>query len=381
MKILLWAPYGAGTHYWGPGTSAFRLYKLNDASQHQITLVHGSEKQGQFPDIYEKQVKLPTLEGKGILGHIKFIIAAYFWIKKNGKDYDIFHGISAYDYTFRPALFFLRFNKPTIIKVTGLYGGFGNPSILSRFLGLYKARKLKANLITSYIATSSDIKSNLLAEGILENKIVKISNGVDINKFYPVSDKNKIELRKFLNLNQKFTIIFVGGLTANKRISEIVEATKFLLDQGYNLQLVIVGPDRSNGVIINSIKEFIRSNDIGEHIIIVGKTERPELYLQASDIFVLPSKREGMANALLEAMACGLPCIVTEISGSRELIENDFNGLYTDGSSYDIASKILLVKNSDKKVMFMNNSLFLINKKYTSNAILKQYIDTFKSFR
>src|SRR5690606_39727582 len=130
MKILLWAPYGAGEHYWGPGTSAYRLYQKKIPGECEVTLVHASDKQGSFPDTFVQQIKLPSLENAGLIGKIRYFAAADRWIKQNGSKFDVFHGLSAFEYTFRPALRFEELGKPAFIKLTSLHGGFVKSSFL-----------------------------------------------------------------------------------------------------------------------------------------------------------------------------------------------------------------------------------------------------------
>ena len=111
MKILLWAPFGAGTHYWGPGTSAYRLFKNNQDSNTKVTLVHASEFQSDFPSTYFEQIKIGNIDKKSLLAYLNYLIASYKWIRKNHQDYDVFYGITAYFYTFLPAVFFKKLNK------------------------------------------------------------------------------------------------------------------------------------------------------------------------------------------------------------------------------------------------------------------------------
>jgi malate/lactate dehydrogenase len=82
IRILLWAPLGAGTHYWGPGTSAFRLYKSNTNKNVKVTLVSASYKQDKFPDVYDEQISLPSLDNNNLISKIKYMIAAKKWKKK-----------------------------------------------------------------------------------------------------------------------------------------------------------------------------------------------------------------------------------------------------------------------------------------------------------
>lgn len=380
IKILLWAPFGAGTHYWGPGTSAYRLYSTNKNPHIQVTLIHASEKQGMFPDVFYEQIKLPTLENTGMIGKIRYWLAAKKWIFENYHKYDVVHGITAFEHTFRPMMEFVKYGLPVFIKITGTHGGFGSNSILSRVLGLSMKRIKQANNITGYIAISSMIKQNLLRYGIQETKIFEIPNGVDTNRFKPVSVQEKKRLRNLHGIAEKFTFVYIGGLTHNKRIIEVVKAIG-ILKKNYpdEFQFLIVGPDRSSGAVEKEIESLTQSLSLEGTIIRIQQTVTPEKYLQISDAFILVSRYEGMSNALLEAMACGLPAVVTNISGSQDLIENSFNGIYTTGTINDIGNKLeYSILNPNQLAIFGSRSRRKIINNFTNKCILNEYISLFK---
>jgi glycosyltransferase involved in cell wall biosynthesis len=380
MKILLWAPFGAGTHYWGPGTSAFRLYKSLNDKNIKVTLIHASDEQEFFKDVFIEQIKLPTLKKNGLIDKIRYFRSAMKWIKENHQNYDVVHGITAFEYTFRPLLQFSKYGVPVFIKITGEHGGFGENSILSKFLGIAKRRKENANKITGYISISSSIEANLLKNGIKEEIIHSIPNGVDINRFKPINRENKIALRSNLFVNNIFTFIYLGGLTHNKRIIEIVTAVGILKSKGYNnFQLLIVGPDRSGGVVENEINSIIQENKLNEQIIRFDKVEQPELFFQVADVFMLVSKKEGLSNSLLEAMATALGTIVTNISGSTDLVKNNVNGFYTNGIPVDIADKMLKCMNEVNTIgNFGKRNREKIVNEYSNETLLKKHIQLFK---
>lgn len=381
MKVILWAPFGAGTHYWGPGTSAYRLYKILKDDNVKITLVHGSNSQELFPEVYDEQVKISSLDNKGKIASVIFLLKSFLWIRKNYHKYDAFHGITAFYFTFLPALYFNKFRGNTFIKITGGNGGFGNNSLVSKLLGFSKFRLSKANSISGYISISSYISANLIDSGIDKNKIFNIPNGVDTNRFKPVSINTKIQIRKRKNIPNRFTFTYIGGLTHNKRVINVIRSMKLLKDRGIeNFQFLIVGPDRSNGVVQEEVKKLIYSLNLQDNVFHVEHTKEPEKYFQMSDVFILVSEMEGMSNSLLEAMACGLPTIVTKVSGSEDLVKEEVNGVFTNGSPIDIARCMEGYILGDFDIeKFSHNSRTEIINCYSSKFIMSQHIRLFSN--
>lgn len=382
MKILIWAPFGAGNHYWGPGTSAYRLYKKNDSSTIEVTLIHAADEQELFPDVFKEQIKLPSFRNGSYLDMMRYFWAARKWIQKNYYKYDVVHGITAFEYTFRPMLQFASYGIPVFVKLTGESGGFGDNSRISKILGVAKRRKQNANKISGYISISSHVTSNLLNNGVSSNKIFEITNGVDTNRFLPLTIEEKNNLRLALGVRKMLTFIYVGGLTYNKRVIEIVEAIAKIKSEGFvDFQFLIVGPDRSNGLVEKELEVLIKEKELEDTVIRICHTETPEKYLQVADVFLLVSATEGMSNALLEAMSCGLGAIVTPISGSVDLIENNKNGVFCDGTVEDITCKIkLFIENKDLIPLFGNRSREKILMSFSDIVIFKSHLELFNKY-
>lgn len=381
MRILLWAPFGAGTHYWGPGTSAYRLYKANKDKEIKVTLIHATDRQSDFPDVYNDQIALPSLENSNIIGKIKYLIAAKRWIRKNHHKYDVVHGITAYFQMFIPALLFIKYNVPVYLKLTGEHGGFGENSKVSKLTGFKKLREMSANKISGYISISSTITQNLIESGIQSERIYYIPNGVDTNRFVPASLEQKNELRRKLGIKNKFTYCYIGGLTENKRVIETVKATYKLIKDGFEIQFLIVGPDRSQGVIENEINHYIKEHQLQDVCIRIDHTDKPEQYFKASDLFILNSKSEGLSNSLLEAMASGLPCIAYPASGTIDLIDDGVNGYLTDGQNDQIYEKIKnLCKNQSLYTLFAHNARETIEKNFSVDYVMNEHVLLFKKF-
>lgn len=124
-----------------------------------------------------------------------------------------------------------------------------------------------------------------------------------------------------------FTFLFVGRLVGDKGINELVSAFNKLNQQNPQTRLVLVGWFEDDLDPLSEVtQQAIRNNP---HIEYVGEKQNDELlaYYAAADCFVMPSYREGFPNTVLEAGAMGLPCVVTDINGSREIIVEGENGV------------------------------------------------------
>lgn len=149
--------------------------------------------------------------------------------------------------------------------------------------------------------------------------------GVDMEMFSrrPEVMARAAELRK----EGVFTFLFVGRLVGDKGINELVEAFARLYEEwGERVRLVLVGPYEPQ---LDPLRpEAERLIDALPSIEVVGAKSGDELraWYAAADVFVFPSYREGFPNVVLEAGAMGLPSIVTDINGSREIIEEGKNG-------------------------------------------------------
>lgn len=379
IKILLWAPLGAGTHYWGPGTNIYRLYKCLKDNNVEITLVHGSSKQEIYPDVFVNQIALPYYDTSSYLDKIKYFYVGRKWLLENYKNYDVFHGISAYQTTFYFAKLFFDLGKPAFVKMTGEQGGFGDSSFISRLLGIAKWRMSNINNITGYISISETITKNLKARGVEENKIFAIPNGVDVERFCLVNLERKNKLRDKYKLANKITISYVGGLTLNKRVIELVQAVKKLNDNDFDVQLLLVGPDRSGSDNIkDQIYAFIKDNKLERSVFHFEHTILPEEFYQITDIYVLNSISEGMPNSLLEAMSCGVCSIVTPISGSKDLVKDGVNGLYVNGTVEDLVDKISkVIEDESLRSKFGVSSLQIIKKFFSAESVLDMHVELF----
>lgn len=139
--------------------------------------------------------------------------------------------------------------------------------------------------------------------------------------------EEKCALRTELNIPSNAIIgVYVGRVTKEKGLSYLVDALK-QMDAGWppELCLLIVG----NGEYLQEMQAECATLQHAERVIFVGQQEQVQKYLQASDFFISPSLHENLSISVLEACAAKLPCLVTDVGGNSEIIENGKNGLMT----------------------------------------------------
>lgn len=153
--------------------------------------------------------------------------------------------------------------------------------------------------------------------------------GIDLD-FWKMTDdlKKHVEnLKESYDLANCFSFVFVGRIVGDKGINELVEAFSRLIKDHENVRLMLVGDYEAE---LDPLSENTQTIiDATPQILAVGPQygENLKAHYAASDCFVFPSYREGFPNTPIEAGAMGLPSIVTDINGSREIIENEKNGL------------------------------------------------------
>jgi glycosyltransferase involved in cell wall biosynthesis len=140
-------------------------------------------------------------------------------------------------------------------------------------------------------------------------------SGVDVRKFKPTDEPTNVPI-----------VMLPARLLWDKGVGEFVEAARILQERGLAARFVLVGmPDKDNPT---SISEETHRAWLEEGIVeLWGFQERIEEVLPQATVVCLPSYREGLPKSLLEAMACGLPCIATDTSGCREAVSHEDNGL------------------------------------------------------
>ncbi|MEZ9758788.1 glycosyltransferase family 4 protein [Vibrio breoganii] len=170
------------------------------------------------------------------------------------------------------------------------------------------------------------------------DKIEIIPNSVDTDLYRPLCSEVK-------DINEPLRVVMVGRLWEQKNPMCLIKAIKFIRDDGYNVTLDYVG----DGELTNNIQKYVVANELYDCVRLLGWNKEVYKILPSYDIFVLPSLWEGMPLAILEAQACGLPTVVSNIPGNKDLVIDGVNGYLFESDNYlDLKEKILLFTDKEK---------------------------------
>jgi len=321
MKVLMF------TYYFPPEYSGSAIQALNlaKALKHKGIYIEfltvNNKTSGYNLSSDFRVLNIKTVNGG--LHNIQLFVGMLKLLCKYKKCFDIVHSHGAYFCNSFIGPLCRLFGKKSIVKVSlsnnDLYGlGEGRRG---RF------HKWFLSMVDRYVSISSEITEELKYKGFPLERIREIPNGVDIYRFYPSTPEEKTFLRKKMGLPAEGPmILYVGGISERKNIKWFVQQWD-LLSKEYPGFVLILGPvsreDRSR-VLYEMVKAYEKK--LNGRLFVRSFTQEIEQYYRMSDIFVLPSKNEGMPNVLLEAMASGLPCVANNVSGAKDLI-NGHNGL------------------------------------------------------
>ena len=238
-----------------------------------------------------------------------------------------------------------------------------------------------------FIAVTNKAKKALLAEGVSKDKITVIPAGINTEVFKP-DQKDKMLMKKYGLKKDNINILFVGRLTPEKGILELVGAFSSLARKNTKLRLLIVGKGKLNG----AIKRLAKKNKISENIIFLDFLEYSKMsrIYNLADIVCVPSKEhntfinkifgkkkvweEQFGYVFVEAMACGKP-VVSTISGSiPEVVQNGKTGvLVKPGNIYELKEALnRLIINNNLRDKIGREGRKVCMKKYNADKIAKQ---------
>ena len=303
---------------------------------------------------------------------------------------------------------FLRKDKPHIVHthtpkagIVGMLAAFiaGVPLRMHTVAGLplMEAKGLKKSILnaverlTYRCATHVYPNARGLMDFIQEKKLAGktplkcigngSSNGIDLTYFNPerVSKEQEMSFREKWNISKDdFVFLFIGRLVGDKGVNELVAAFEQLANKTPNAKLLLVGPQEPT---LDPLKQVtIASIEKNPKIVSTAYQQDVRPFLKMAQVFVFPSYREGFPNVVLQAGAMGIPCIVSDINGCNEIIENEVNGLIVPPKSIQPLSEKMysLYKDPEKRAVFIDRTKERIATNFERTHYWKLLLEEYK---
>ncbi|MDB9821183.1 glycosyltransferase family 4 protein [Flavobacteriaceae bacterium] len=242
---------------------------------------------------------------------------------------------------------------------------------------LYAVERLTYRCATYVYPNSKGLMDFIQKKHLAEKTPLQIigkgsSNGIDTGHFNAdsISDQELIKCQKKWTIAQDdFVFLFIGRLVGDKGINELVAAFEQLSNKLPKAKLLLVGPQEP--ILDPLAKSTIKAIDQNPSIISTGYQQDVRPFLKMAQVFVFPSYREGFPNVVLQAGAMGVPCIVSDINGCNEIIENEVNGLVVPPKQIQplVEKMQALYEDAEKRTIFIERTQSLI----TANFERAQY--------
>lgn len=294
-----------------------------------------------------------------------------FWfsrklIQKN--HYDLTHSFFSVPCGFLSLVYKILYKLPYVVSLRGA----DVPGYSDRFDWMYKfiapLIKFIWNRAAAVISNSRGLR-DLALQSKPKKDIGIIYNGVDIVQFHP--DPSRRQTDEF--------IITSGAsrITHRKGLDYLIEATAKLTSEHPEIKIKIMGEGNAE----NDLKKQVLKLHLEKHVEFLGRIPREKTapYYQEASLFVLPSLNEGMSNAMLEALATGLPLLATDTGGTRELLTDGINGfIIKTKDATDIAEKIEKIINDKDLRESMSHASRQLAETMSWAKVANQYFELYK---
>lgn len=210
-----------------------------------------------------------------------------------------------------------------------------------------------------------------------------IPNGVDCVRYRPANQSERQELRKRIGLGvDDVVLIYVGWVGLRKGTDVLLEVFRRLVSRNSRLKLMLVGDyleKRKEGGLLSGLSE-----DVEKRLLLTGRVSNAEDYFRAADIFVFPSNQEGFGTVQIEAMACGLPCVVNDLPGiSCDIYPDEETGCRIEGNRVEtwVATLEKLMGDGDLRERMGRAARQRAESHFSLDSVADRYLELYGALR
>ena len=270
------------------------------------------------------------------------------------RDIDAFYIIGIPSFAVWAILFANLFNKPVTLALTGKAEIFDGGS---------NWRHKIFTKCTHYVATTKEIAQGFHERGGIDpSKITVLPHGIDTARYPQSNEERRRELKMQNGLSPSTKVLlFCARVVLNKGIDTVMTFWRTLHKKNPSARLFVVGGGKTE--LLDQLNGL--SNELDGSIIVTGEVDAPQRFYQMADVYVFPSRHEGLPTSLIEAMSSGLPSVVSDIGGCEDLIFDGVTGFrvpVNDADAY--AVKIMnLFDDDETRINLGNNAAYFARQK------------------
>lgn len=314
--------------------------------------------------------------GSGILSTVSFVFCLIIFLLFKCRDTQIFHSHGALKIGGLCAIGAKLTRKKNIAKIATA----GHiPKLLQTWRGRLIIGIFKRS--DAIIFMTPEIENELIRIACQREKMICIRNAVDTNRFKPADNFSRREFLKKYQIDEtELLIVFSSRLVPRKGIDILFAAWPEVYKKNPHARLLIMGSGKDQPDSIEEImKERVETENLGK-VIFLGEMSEPEKILGVADIFVFPSREEGFPNALMEALAAGLPSVCSRIGGVLPLVEDGENGvLFETENAVQLAEKLdMLLRDQELRIRLGGRARSIMEEKYSFEKTAEEYCQLYE---
>ena len=281
----------------------------------------------------------------------------------------------------------------TFFSTSDLWGGMiaklsGCPVLISsrRDMGIersakhHRAYRALAGMFDQVQTVSDEVRSySISADGLCPDRVVTVHNGVDLKEIdaaLPLSRSDEtLGIR-----NASHIVLNVGNVRRVKGTDVIIRTVAIVRETFPNVLFLVVGGVHERAFFAE-VQKLIKDLRVTDNVKFLGRRLDVPSILKMCDLFYQSSRSEGLPNAILEAMASGLPCVATEVGGTNEIISNDKNGFLVESERPDLAAKAIinLLGDQNRARIMGAAARRTIEQRFSAQAMVSRMVDQYDS--
>jgi glycosyltransferase involved in cell wall biosynthesis len=243
--------------------------------------------------------------------------------------------------------------------------------------------------VSRYLSVSPSLTQAYLDAGLPADRLEQVGNGIDTDLFSPASIEERRRLRQANTIDaDRPLIVFVGFFSHDKQPDVLFDAWLRLRDRyAIDATLVYVGATKSEYREVDerlaaTIRASADARGVGDRVVFAGERHDVHNFFRMADAFVLPSRREGLPVALLEAMSCALPSIASRLAGATDtLIDHEVSGLLVPAGDVDAFADAMraMLGDRDRANRMGQQARQFVMQRYDASAIAAKWLANYRA--